>query len=44
MSGFWGKCPESGDKVETFEKHPLSPDFGVRLKLQSSKYAMYSCG
>jgi len=20
------------DSVETFEKHPLSPDFGVRLK------------
>jgi hypothetical protein len=29
---------------ETFEKHPLSPDFGVRLKFQSSKYTMYSCG
>jgi hypothetical protein len=26
---------------ESFEKHPLSPDFSVKLKFQSSKYAMY---
>ena len=29
---------------ETFEKRSLSPNFCVRLKIQSSKYSVYSCG
>ncbi len=30
--------------IETFEKHPLLANLCVRLKFQSSKYSIYSCG
>ncbi len=31
-------------EVETFEKRHFLSDFCVRLKFQSSKYSIYSCG
>jgi len=43
-----GRATYSGTEFssheETFEKRPLLANLGVRLKFQSSKYSIYSCG
>jgi len=38
------KVVASTGNLETFEKPPLLPNYCVRLRFQSSKYSMYSCG